>query len=203
MHAGAGYSECPRWVIPPDKPDWLQNWSYSALGGKHWHRRKQIVNEELLLPNCSPVTWSHTISCVRWSAVLNWLQLIIKQKWCCNCHIKAPDIAGEKTSICRNLFSLRKKRWLWECYLAKNTESEAVIQSFFIFLDAFTLANVPLSALKNLTLPSHLAANWESTFLDMCQKNAASSEPKISVKCALQQLIQQLFHCPACGLLSM
>lgn len=48
--AGAGYSACPRWVTPPDKPDWLQNWSYSASS---WDRKKQTANEEMLLPNSS------------------------------------------------------------------------------------------------------------------------------------------------------
>lgn len=52
--AGAGYSACPRWVTPPDKPDWLQNSSYSASSVKHWGRKKQTANEEMLLPNSSP-----------------------------------------------------------------------------------------------------------------------------------------------------
>ena len=51
---GAGYSACPRWVTPSDKPDWLQNSSYSASSVKRWDRKKQTANEETLLPNSSP-----------------------------------------------------------------------------------------------------------------------------------------------------
>lgn len=137
---------------------------------------------------------------MRWRAVLNWLQLIVKQKWYCNCHIKAPDIAGEKTSICHNLFSLRKKRWLRKCYLAQKSGSEAEIQSSFIFLDAFTLANRPLGALKKLNysflpgsrLRSHFPRNVPEKYSLFRTKsfsqlyNATVTTENVSLTCGLR-----------------
>lgn len=145
---------------------------------------------------------------MRWRAVLNWLQLIVKQKWYCNCHIKAPDIAGEKTSICHNLFSLRKKRWLRKCYLAQNSESEAEIQSSFIFLDAFTLANRPLGALKKLNysflpgsrlriyfprnVPEKYCLFWTKSFSQVC--SATVKTENVSLTCG-----QDALHVQQCG----